>query len=191
MPLSFPPSGGTLEEGHAAPWRASDDPDRESVAPPVIGGDQAVPGRWSALALRREQLGVEIYAREAEIDESLGGMALAAAVAQRGERLAAMGLEPAAIEAGKQALLAMAETARIQRALANDPGRARALLATRGAVLSEQEQAALVREIDAEQRQSKPDWLRVMRLNALRLKLMSRLLAFAPSVTPGNAPLPA
>jgi hypothetical protein len=51
--------------------------------------------------------------------------------------------------------------------------------------------ALLQREIDAEQRQSKPDWLRVMRLNALRLKLMSRLLAFAPSVTPGNAALPA
>ncbi len=39
--------------------------------------------------------------------------------------------------------------------------------------------ALIQREIEAEQRQSRPDWLRVMRLKALRLKLMDRLSAVA------------
>jgi hypothetical protein len=35
--------------------------------------------------------------------------------------------------------------------------------------------ALIQREIDAEQHRSQPDWMRVMRLKALRLKLMERL----------------
>jgi hypothetical protein len=37
--------------------------------------------------------------------------------------------------------------------------------------------ALIQRAIEAEQRQSRPDWLRVIRLRALRLKLMDRLRA--------------
>jgi hypothetical protein len=44
------------------------------------------------------------------------------------------------------------------------------------------------REIDAEKRRSQPDRLRVMRLNALRLKLMSRLLELNRSAAPQGCP---
>jgi hypothetical protein len=40
------------------------------------------------------------------------------------------------------------------------------------------------REIDAEKRRPQPDRLRVMRLNTLRLKLMSRLLELTRSAAP-------
>jgi hypothetical protein len=39
--------------------------------------------------------------------------------------------------------------------------------------------ALIQQEIEAEQQQPRPDWLRVMRLKALRLKLMDRLSAVA------------
>jgi hypothetical protein len=44
--------------------------------------------------------------------------------------------------------------------------------------------ALIQQEIEAEQQQTRPDWLRVMRLKALRLKLMDRLSAMLPPVTP-------
>ncbi len=37
--------------------------------------------------------------------------------------------------------------------------------------------ALIQQEIETEQQQSRPDWLRVMRLKALRLKVMDRLSA--------------
>jgi hypothetical protein len=51
--------------------------------------------------------------------------------------------------------------------------------------------ALIQREIEAEQRQSRPDWLRVMRLKALRLKLMERLSAVARRASIGLQPRPA
>ena len=51
--------------------------------------------------------------------------------------------------------------------------------------------ALIQRWIDAERRRPAPDRLRVMRLNALRLKLMSRLLALTARAAPQNAQLAA
>lgn len=51
--------------------------------------------------------------------------------------------------------------------------------------------ALIQRWIDAEKRRPEPDRLRVMRLNALRLKLMSRLLSLTRNAAPQNALLPA
>ena len=49
--------------------------------------------------------------------------------------------------------------------------------------------ALIQQEIDSEQQQRRPDWLRVMRLKTLRLKLMERLSAVARQAA--NLRLPA
>lgn len=104
-----------------------------------------------SMAVQREVLGVEEYLRHADSDETLGRLALASAVAQRGERLTAAGLAADAVKAGKQALMAEAEALRIRRAVGEDPAKAAGLLAKHGAVLAEEEREALGRDIAAEQ----------------------------------------
>lgn len=106
--------------------------------------------RWEALAIRREQLGVEEYVRQAEIDEGLGRLALASAVAQRGERLAAAGYGPEAVKAGKHALLVEAQVSRISRAASHDPVHAAGLLASLGGSLPEPTRRALGDRIAAQ-----------------------------------------
>ena len=125
----------------AAAWRAHAEATSESLRS----------AQREAMAVQREVLGVEEYVRHANSDETLGRLALASAVAQRGERLTAAGLAADAVKAGKQALMAEAEALRIRRAVGEDPAKAAGLLARHGAVLGEQEREALGRDIAAEQ----------------------------------------
>lgn len=105
--------------------------------------------RRETVAVQREVLGVEEYLRHADVDEDLGRLALASAVAQRGERLTAAGLAADAVRVDQQALLVEAETARVARTAARDPERAEQLLGSVGHLLPEATLAALSERIGA------------------------------------------
>lgn len=113
-------------------------------------GEQAAQARWETLAQRREQLGVEEYARLVDIDPEAGRAALGSAIAQRAQRMMAAGASAEETQAARRTLVVDAEMARLGHALRDSPERAEALLAQTGRLLPEAEQARAAEAIGAE-----------------------------------------
>ncbi|MBX3480000.1 MAG: hypothetical protein KF842_06345 [Caulobacter sp.] len=111
---------------------------------------RALDARAIEASARLEAQGVEDYLRQADLDEGLGRMALASAVAQRGARLRAVGHDQDQVRDGQRQLLAETEGRRVAQQIASDPEAAAALLDRQGGVLPETARKALAGAIEAE-----------------------------------------
>lgn len=141
---------GMSEAGREVFDMATRPRERGFISQARYNGEQAAQARWEALALRREQLGVEEYARLVDIDAEAGRAALGSAIAQRAQRMMAAGATSEATQAARRTLVVDAEMARLGHTLRLDPDRAEALLAETGRLLPEAAQAEVMEAIGAE-----------------------------------------